>query len=278
MRRELTPERFATLAETRRLPIVVQWGYRITGDDFGHAVIHPPRPGLPAVGLNWDGYEYLVGCGVRAQPDGTTEHWTDGELRYLRSQDGKWHRPEVETATNHAADARAIGAWHGRQIVENAQTWLGGVRRWHLYRDAPAPPSWLLLHGRPGCGKTTMARWLHRELASVAVIATWARWTDHLGACREAANGRRPVIGGPVIVLDDIGADGGTAFGAECLYEVLDHAEASGQIVVCTSNLNLEGLKAQYGKTDAGSGNAERAVSRLARRAIPVALTGKRGA
>lgn len=278
MRRELTPERLEVLSRTKRLGAVIQWGYRIPGDDFGHAVIHLARPGLPAVALNWDGYEYLVGCGVRAQPDGTTEHWTDGELRYLRAPDGQWTKPEVEVASAHSADVRAIGAWHGREIVGNAQAWVAGVRRWHLYRDAPAPPSWLLLHGRPGCGKTTMARWLQRELASVAVMATWARWTDHLGACREAAQGRRPTIGGPVVVLDDIGADGGTAFGAECLYEVLDHAESTGQIVVCTSNLNLDGLRAQYGKTDAGSGNAERAASRLARRAIPVALTGKRGA
>lgn len=267
MRRPLTPERWAELRQRQRIPEIVDWGHRCGDDDFLHAIIAKPRHNVEhVIAIDFDGYEYMVGAYDRTRPDGTREVYSRGILTHVVDADGKATPAAVASGANHTADGDAIAGRNGRQVLDALDRWATEARDWS--HNNARELRWLLLTGPTGAGKTTAAEYLRRRLATHGVVVPIVSWSAYIERCRESIDGgKRDRLTSRITVLDDVGADGGTAFAADTIYRVLDEAEQGGRALIVTCNVSASSLQAQYARGGDGAvANAERAVSRLQRR------------
>lgn len=156
--------------------------------------------------------------------------------------------------------------------LKAATEFAARIRAWNSpsrgkYGCPSLRPRWLTMLGKSGTGKTHLARrldayWQGRgrhythpvcgaNLIRSGGFRIWAQ------VVRELRGGdyrlTRELIEQDFLVLDDIGAEAGTQFVAENLFNILN--ERLGKWTVLTANLNLEGLA----KTDS------RIASRLLR-------------
>ncbi len=264
-----------------KLPPVVNFHWE-DGAGRVHAVIHPAKGASPAIALDFDGYEYAVGCGIRQKPAGGIEWWDNGRLTHVASTNvaPKWEPlAGVGETPNHDVDADAIRKWHGAPALVKMREWVDLVREWHNKPRRGPAPTWLVLHGPTGCGKTSAARFIQREFAGMAIHAPFYPWRAIVekGLAARKDSGVMPHYADAVMIVDDIGADNASAFAAELLYTLTDAAEQDGRVLVVTSNLTPTELLAMYrANGDSTNANAERAVDRINRRSRVVALTARR--
>lgn len=266
----MTMQRWRDLrAAGRRLPEIVAF-------EGGHAIIARARPGISALALDADGYEYAVGCYLRSN-DEQVEYFVDGKAVASRPRNGEWRRLTTPATTpHHHVDERAIKTRHGMDVAVALRRWVEQVRDWQRGRSDDVP-SWMLLTGTTGAGKTSALRFVERELVALDVAVQFARWVDVVEAARENAAGKRQRFNARVVLLDDIAADNGSPFAAEVLYRVTDDAEQFGQCIAVSSNLDPAELLQHYRSGgDTENGNAARSVSRLQRRGRQILLASAR--
>ena len=118
-------------------------------------------------------------------------------------------------------------------------------------RYAEAPEGWLALLGRSGAGKTHLAaavanRCIERGQPVLFIVVP--DLLDHLRAAYRP-DAAEPydrlfdqVRGAPLLVLDDLGAQAGTPWAAEKLYQIVNHRYNAQLPTVFTSSLPLEEL------------------------------------
>lgn len=123
----------------------------------------------------------------------------------------------------------------------NQADMVDAVRRW-----VESPSAFLCLLGARGRGKTHLAvaalrHWCERGREGRFVVV--AEWLDRLQATmRDGALETRdqvlaPVLGAPLLVLDDYGAERDTPWRAEELFKCVNHRYTQGLPTVITSNL-----------------------------------------
>ena len=127
-----------------------------------------------------------------------------------------------------------------RHVVERTRTF------------AESPSGWLLLIGPPGCGKTHLAAAIaNARLAAgePVVFVVVPDLLDHLRATFAPSSPLRydelfeSVRETPLLVLDDLGTQSGTAWAQEKLYQLLNHRYNSQLPTVVTTNFRPEDLE-----------------------------------
>lgn len=152
----------------------------------------------------------------------------------------------------------------GRQ----AKTWLDG------YRDARTrgvPWRNLAILGETGTGKTWVSCAIARALLLEDTIpVTVVTVADMLAALRPAAGGLDVDLlhfsAAPVLVMDDLGSERLTEWGAEQLYRLADERCRNDRPTIVTANMTGEQIKATYDR---------RTVERLFGGAMLIQLTGE---
>jgi DNA replication protein DnaC len=129
-----------------------------------------------------------------------------------------------------------------------AKAWLDQYR---ATRRARRSMHNLVILGGTGTGKTWTACAIARALlAEDAVPVTVTTVADFLAALRPAVAGMDvdmlQFTTTPVLVLDDLGMERLTEWGAEQLYRLADERSRNDRPVIVTSNLTGEQIKAQY--------------------------------
>lgn len=200
------------------------------------------------------GYEYVLGACVEHSGDvvRVTHRDADGYQTQWTGHGADWQRTDSQGAVDayrgRNAAARGLSPWTlptGLPPTEtDALRHLRQLARKLADRTAQAG-AWL--HGKPGSGKTMAAHWIalhcaqhrmhvcHRSTADLArimrasysrepgAIATWQR----LQAECEAAD---------LLILDDVGAEGGGDDLRAELLRIVDLRQNAGQYIVATSN------------------------------------------
>lgn len=242
----------------------------------GHAIVAEARNGSPAIALDHNGYEYAVGCGARKTSSGGLEWWDSGRITHVADSIHApvWRSLAATDAPNHNVTVDDVRKRHGIETTRMLRLWIDQGAAW-LKKSSGKPPMWLVLYGNAGCGKTSTARWLQRELAGCGVHAAFIPWRELVEAGRAARHEGKPEpkCEGKIVIIDDVGADNASAYAAELLYDVTDRAEQTGQVVVITSNVTPADLLAQYRADGPGANhNATRAVDRINRRSRVVTM------
>lgn len=150
-------------------------------------------------------------------------------------------------ARHDAAALAATRAWAEAVVMDDAGRWSQ-----HL-----TTPPWLLLYGATGNGKT------HLLAAAFNAMLAGGRYPlytlvpallDHIrdGLDESAAGGEysarfRAVREAPVLILDDLGAEGRTRWTEEMLFKLLDHRYRQQLPTAVASNLLPDDLEPRIG-------------------------------
>jgi len=129
----------------------------------------------------------------------------------------------------------------------------------------------LLLWGNVGTGKTFIAAAIANAVIDSGESARM-RSTGEIVLELQGSQDKMGIInaicGPSLLVLDDLGAERDTAFGAEIIYTVIDRRYQTGRPLIVTTNVPLQEIKAE---TDSGK---SRLYSRILDRCIPVFVDG----
>lgn len=180
------------------------------------------------------------------------EAYPDGDQRYealLAELDAYEREVALERQRRAAAHDWASGAVPARvlRVLEayRADTSAArGVARWLAGRE-----TWLVLTGGTGSGKSCAAAWAlrtaHESGRSVAWVQS-ARLAADAGRFEGAALAER-LRGVDILVVDDVGAQDGSAFARDVLRELLTERHEEGHRSIITTNLDAPALRAHLG-------------------------------
>lgn len=251
----------------------------------GHRHLWTPRRALSRgywLVCDPQGYEYALGCtaskdaqgeiSTTLQPDGTERKWR-------KDGNGSWAETTASTCTTRWLDRvpprlRCSGPWmlpNGHRAAGNPRV-KDAVEGW--CRDPHRGERPLYLHGPAGTGKSQTAVWTGLILAGMGTDADWLHFGAAAQAMRASYSGERTEFEGqmrrwlscPVLVVDDIGAEGAGKDVAELLYRLADSRYNACLPTVWTSNIGPMLLT--------NSGIDPRTASRIGS-GIAVELTGK---
>lgn len=130
------------------------------------------------------------------------------------------------------------------------------VRQAAEWLSDPGDHPWLLLWGKPGRGKTTIAGGIAAELVERGEAVLFRTMPDILQEIRATYNPANPndetelitlLKSVPWLFLDDIGAEAPTGWEGERLYQILNHRHNEHLSTVLTSNLGPEKLSEHLG-------------------------------
>ncbi|MSQ24332.1 MAG: AAA family ATPase [Chloroflexi bacterium] len=117
---------------------------------------------------------------------------------------------------------------------------------------AMAPTGWLLLQGTYGCGKTHLAAAIANQCLEVGLPATFVCVPDLLDHLRSTFGPESTVTydelfetfrTGPLLILDDLGSQSGTAWAQEKLYQLFNYRYNHRLPTVVTTNLSFDALE-----------------------------------
>lgn len=161
----------------------------------------------------------------------------------------------------------------------NSKALQVGLQYCKQWQDMKIQNIGLLLFGPPGTGKSflsfAIANRLMENLIPVIAISSigllnkikdsYSRWgkegeVEIINTLKNAA----------LLVLDDLGAENGTEWAKEKLYEIIDSRNRCGKPLIITMNLNREQLKQKLTSSD----GVTRTYDRIVEMCIPIELQG----
>jgi DNA replication protein DnaC len=160
---------------------------------------------------------------------------------YARQQAAELERWTEKKLADSGMGERALAASASprpSEALEATQQWLTSGK------------TWLVLLGGTGTGKTTAAAWAIREVLrqnETAACRTASRIARMSGFDEGAAELER-LSEVSLLVVDDVGAEMQTAWGAGLLSELLDNRHQAFRKTILTSNLGQEPFKQRVGE------------------------------
>lgn len=186
----------------------------------------------------------------------------------LWEAEAEWRKREEAAEVQRWVEKKLAASGMGERALAAAASpkpseALEAVQQWLTSGKA-----WLVLLGGTGTGKTTAAAWAIGEVIrqKETADARTASRLSRMSGFDEGARELERLSGVTLLVVDDVGAEAQTAWGAGLLSELLDNRHQGFKKTILTSNLGQEQFKARVG---------ERMVDRIREDGRVVALGGR---
>jgi len=147
-----------------------------------------------------------------------------------------------------------------RRAHRRCAEWADNYARWrrNASKDERPASMGLVLSGATGVGKTHLAAAIVHRLIESDLPAQFMNLVSFLSELRASFDGTfRPAItdakasAAAVLVVDDLGAERGTAWSMETVYQILDHRIQHCLPTILTTNLSVEELQHSVDRPDA---------------------------
>lgn len=172
--------------------------------------------------------------------------------------------PECRTvATRRALSMQAMSSLRGKLLTYSFRSFspVRGAKQAYAAAQAFArePEGWLVILGPNGNGKTHLAAAIANYLLERGVAVVFLNVPDLLDYLRSAFAPRREwddsklsfderfeaIKNAPVLILDDLGAEGETSWANEKLYQILNYRTDLALPTVITGNLKLSDVESR---------------------------------
>lgn len=169
-----------------------------------------------------------------------------GQMNALEAEEAeKAEAKRLADALLRRLDKEGVARAGAALVAPRATEALRVVQAWWA-----SEATWLLLCGGVGSGKTVAAAWAMREGLKAwrsCSLRTASRLARLSGFDEGAAELERLKLV-HLLVVDDVGAEASTSWGAGLLSEVLDARHQGKRRTIITTNLGLEAFKARVGE------------------------------
>ena len=119
------------------------------------------------------------------------------------------------------------------------------VERWE---DMKASNHGIIFMGTPGTGKTFYASCILNAMHQNGIAAVMVRTTDLVDMMKSNARDTLERVGRvPLLILDDLGAEGDSSYATAIILRVIDTRALAGKPLIVTTNMTAEELKQESG-------------------------------
>lgn len=143
------------------------------------------------------------------------------------------------------------------------------VDKWDVLREKNIG---LLFCGNTGSGKSYAALCIANSLIDREVPARYITFPEAVTTMREGGEARaaleKAVKNTPLLILDDLGAEGGSDYSQSLVCQLVDMRDRTGKPLIVTTNLPIAQFQGHADEQRA------RAADRIAKLCVPVSVTG----